>query len=184
MELILELDTALFLLINKSLANPITDALMPIITNLKYWLPIYFIGFGYAILKDKKQGIILLLMSLFITLLADQVSATFIKEWVGRLRPCKVLEDINLLVNCGSGKSFPSSHATNNFAVATIVSFFYKKQKIYFFLIAFLVAISRVFVGVHYPIDIIAGALIGVILAYITIQIYVLIMKKMPQKKP
>jgi undecaprenyl-diphosphatase len=65
------------------------------------------------------------------------------------------------LVGCGPGKSFPSSHATNNFALATILTYYFRKYRYWFYSIAALVAFSRVYVGVHYPIDISAGAILG-----------------------
>jgi undecaprenyl-diphosphatase len=75
------------------------------------------------------------------------------------------LEHINLLVSCGTGKSFPSSHAANNFFAAFILSFFYKKNPWVFYTTASLIAISRVVVGVHYPFDVIGGAIIGTAIA-------------------
>jgi undecaprenyl-diphosphatase len=90
-----------------------------------------------------------------------------IKEWVARPRPChlvhgeQVVQGLHLLVNCGGGKSFPSSHAVNNFAVATVFSRYYRRGSWAFFSWAALIGLSRAFVGVHFPSDILGGALIG-----------------------
>lgn len=177
MEQLLQLDKKLFIFINQGLANPITDFIMPILTNGKNWMPVYIGIFIYLIFVyqkstkhnnysyfeafvSNKKGLIIALVLALGVILSDQISATFIKEWVGRLRPCKTM-DVNLLVNCGSGKSFPSAHATNNFLAASILSFYFRKWRYLFYLIAGLIALSRVFVGVHYPIDITVGGILG-----------------------
>jgi undecaprenyl-diphosphatase len=98
---------------------------------------------------------------LLIVGIADQLSAQVIKPWIGRSRPCHIFEDIILLVNCGSGRSFPSAHATNNFAVGTFLTGMFPRKWWLWLSIALLVAVSRVFVGVHYPLDITAGAFLG-----------------------
>jgi len=166
---LLDFDTKLFLIINKGLSNPITDIVMPFVTESDHWIPVYIILFLWLLVKGGKEGRIIFVLLLVCIILTDQISASLIKEWVGRLRPCKTLDDINLLVNCGSGKSFPSSHATNNFGAAVILTHFRKSWAPILFSIAFLVSISRVFVGVHYPIDILSGAILGSTIAYLLI---------------
>ena len=195
-EHIIQFDKNLFYFINKSISNPVFDFFMPIITNGKVWLPIYLCLFFYLIffnhvsnikrsgikkpfsnyftnlIRYNKKGFIVALMLAIAVVLADQISANLIKDLVGRARPCQELNDINLLVNCGSGKSFPSSHSTNNFAAAVILSYFYKNKAYLFFTLATLVALSRVFVGVHYPIDIFFGAILGWLISMSLIYIY------------
>lgn len=194
-ESIVNLDKQVFYLINIGLSNPVTDFIMPIITNGKVWLPIYLSLFVYLIffnhlktqeylnrnnqlnyfknlLKYNKNGLIIAGLVALSAILADQISAHLIKDLVGRHRPCQELQNIHLLISCGSGKSFPSSHATNNFAAAVILSHFFKKNKLIFFSISSLVAISRVFVGVHYPIDILAGAILGSLISITLLYVY------------
>jgi undecaprenyl-diphosphatase len=79
---------------------------------------------------------------------------------------------VHLLVHCGGGKSFPSSHAANNFGAATILTYFYRKIAWIFFSLAALVAFSRVYVGVHYPFDVLAGAILGMAISAILLLIY------------
>lgn len=185
LDLIINFDKDLFYFLNSTIANPVFDTIMPIITKGRYWMPIYILLFLYLIffnhlkilknegiklnsnyfknlIKYNKVGFAIAILLALSVILADQISANFIKDIVGRLRPCRELDNINLLVHCGSGKSFPSAHATNNFAAAVILSHFFSKNRYYFFSIATIVALSRVFVGVHYPIDITAGAILGV----------------------
>ena len=110
-----------------------------------------------------------------ILFISDKISSAFIKEWVGRPRPCheidgvSVIQGIHMLVDCGPGKSFPSSHATNSFAIGTVLSFYYPRLKWVFLTCAALIALSRIAVGVHYPSDIMGGAIIGSLIALFVI---------------
>ncbi len=89
------------------------------------------------------------------------------KEFFERARPCNALSDVLTPLGCTGSYSFPSNHAINNFAAAAFFSKLFPKYKIILFVSASLVAISRVYLGLHYPSDIIAGAAIGMIFGYI-----------------
>ncbi len=168
MEFLLELDKQLFFLINNGLANPLFDRIMPFITEVESWVLVYLVGFWFLFFKSGKVGKITAVALIITLIVSDQFSSTFLKEWVGRIRPCRTLDSVRLLVDCGGGKSFPSSHAVNNFAAAFVVTHYFKKNYLFFYLTAFLIAFSRVYIGVHYPIDITAGGLIGVCVGFIT----------------
>ncbi|MBS4028665.1 MAG: phosphatase PAP2 family protein, partial [Ignavibacteriales bacterium] len=116
--------------------------------------------------KGSKQTRTALLLLIPLIIFSDQLNSSLLKNIFERPRPCVSLENVRLLVSCGSGYSFPSSHAVNNFAIATLLSMYFRNYRILFFAFASLVAYSRVYVGVHYPSDIIAGALIGICCAY------------------
>ncbi len=161
MEFLLNLDTQLFYFVNVTLANPVTGKFFTLLTQSSNWAMLYLFSALWLLFFDKRRGRIVFVTLIVAILLTDQVSSTLIKELVGRLRPCHTLENINLLVSCGAGKSFPSSHAANNFAAAFVLSFFYKKNPWVFYVTASLIAISRVVVGVHYPGDVLAGAMVG-----------------------
>lgn len=164
---LLNLDIYLFRLINNVLINPLFDKFFPFITEVDSWILLYIIGFWYLFFKSGKIGKLTAVTLIITIIVSDQFSSTFLKEWVGRIRPCHVLDNVRLLVDCGGGKSFPSSHAVNNFAAAFVITYFFKKNYILFYLIAFLMAYSRVYVGVHYPSDVIIGAIIGIIIGFL-----------------
>lgn len=154
------LDRALFHLINGTLANPITDLLMPFFTADLH-LKIFFAACLLLILwKGDARLRWAIIFSLIVVTLTDQLSSHVIKPWVGRLRPCHEMA-VHLLVGCGGGKSMPSSHAANLFGQASFFWIVYRPSAKYLFPLAVIVAFSRVFVGVHYPGDILVGAVLG-----------------------
>ncbi len=179
-EMLQQIDQSIFFFLNHTLANGVTDFLMPLITNDKGLRVIYGLAMILLLWKGNKTMRWMVLGSIFVMVLSDQISAGFLKNLIGRLRPCHTLdvETINLLVGCGGGKSMPSAHAANAFGQAVFFSYFYKNARIYLFVYASLIALSRVFVGVHYLSDIIAGALVGAFAATIMIMLF----KKIPRK--
>jgi undecaprenyl-diphosphatase len=181
MELLTAADRAVFLFLNQTISNPVGDVLWPLITDYDRLPLVRVILIGiwvWLLARGGARGRTAALLLIPVLVLADQLSSTLIKEWVQRPRPCHSIEGvpivpgIHLLVNCGGGKSFPSSHAVNNFAVATLFSFYYPKGRWAFTAWAALVALSRPAVGVHYPSDIIGGAVIGVVVAAFVIWLW------------
>lgn len=155
------IDIEVMRFINVTLSNRVFDVVMPIVTAEWFVRPILVIGIVVAAWKGGKYGRITAVLAIVTVVLSDQLSSHIIKPWVGRLRPCHTLDWVHLLVNCSSGKSFPSSHAVNSFAQAMLWSCRYPKIARYIYPLAALIALSRVFVGVHYPLDITAGAILG-----------------------
>ncbi len=164
-EWVVNLDTELFRFFNGALANPLFDSVMPIITNdwvlravlLSIVIPLLIFG--------KRQGRIAALLCVVAVAFSDQVSSHLIKPIVARVRPCHVVPDVHLLVACSKGLSFPSSHAANSFAAATVMSLSYRRRVWIFIMIAAIISYSRIAVGVHYPLDALAGATVGAICA-------------------
>lgn len=168
MDKLLEIDQQLFLLINRDFANSFFDFILPAFRNPFFWSPFYLFIVVFLILNFKKKGLIILGFLLLTFFLSDQISSHLIKPLVERLRPCNepsFSNYVRLLVPCGSGFSFTSSHATNHFAIAfylIILGFQFKRWLFpVLFFWAFFISIAQVYVGVHYPFDILCGAILG-----------------------
>lgn len=161
LEFLINLDKALFYFINVTLSNPVTDFVMPIITA-DLWLRVLY-GIVALVLLWKGDSKVrwLVLFSALALLITDQAAAGLLKPLINRPRPCHVLENIHLLVGCGGGRSMPSAHAANAFGQAVLFLLYFRKATVYLLVLAALVALSRVFVGVHYPGDIVVGAILG-----------------------
>ncbi|RYD82879.1 MAG: phosphatase PAP2 family protein [Sphingobacteriales bacterium] len=168
MEQLLYWDQVLFHAINSGLANPFFDWLMPLFRNQFIWLPVYIFFAGFFVYNFPPKGFYILLFGLLTFLLSDQLSSHIIKPLVERLRPCNdpfFSQFVRSLIPCGSGFSFPSSHATNHFAFSvfliSIIPFRMRWVLPFALFWAFGVAFAQVYVGIHYPIDVIFGAFLG-----------------------
>lgn len=172
LDIIVQLDRTLFLFFNMTLANPVTDLVMPIITSDVLLRLFYGVAMALLLWKGDARLRWLVLVSVIVLALTDQISAGLLKPMIGRLRPCHVLENINLLVGCGGGKAMPSAHAANAFGQAVLFAVLYRRVRWPLLSFATLVALSRVFVGVHYPADVFAGALLGALVALLLVTIF------------
>jgi undecaprenyl-diphosphatase len=172
LENLIDLDTALFYFFNVKLQNGFFDLLMPVLTNLGYWrIPLGLMVILLLVFGKRKGRVTVLLLVVGIAL-SDQLCNSFLKPLIQRIRPCNVLENIHLLVNCTRAYSFPSSHAMNIFTGCLLLSYSYRKIRLLLFIIAILVSYSRVYVGVHYPFDVLAGVVLGIFCAFIIITLF------------
>ena len=166
-------DILLLKLFNRSFANPLFDFVFPFITDSSNWLLPLIVFFFYLFRDDWRRALKAFLIAVVCLVLTDAVAAQIIKPVVGRIRPSHELVDmIRLLVGRGGKYSFPSNHAANSMAFAIITGFFYPQMRRWLFIIPILVGFSRVYVGVHYPSDVIAGALFGFIIANFILHLY------------
>lgn len=181
-EFLYSVDVAVFHFINVTLANPAGDVLWPLITDYDRFPAVRIIlGALWLVLviRGGARGRTVAFLLIPVLFCADKLSSALIKELVSRPRPCHeiggvpVVQGIHMLVDCGAGKSFPSSHAVNNFAVATLFSRYYRRWRWAFYAWAALVALSRPAVGVHYPSDILGGAVIGTCVALALVAIWI-----------
>lgn len=178
-EQIIQLDHQLFFAINNGLSNFFFDWLMPILRNKYVWIPLYIFIIAFSIKKYKIKGVYLVLFLSATAGFADFTSAKVMKPAFERLRPCndEALKDrVIARVGCGSGKSFPSTHATDHFAIAVfLISIFYKRWRPMLslgILWAASISFAQVYVGVHFPLDITVGALYGSLIGYIFASLY------------
>ena len=177
--MLIEWDQAIFEWINVGLSSSFLDHLLVPIRNKYVWIPLYIFIISFAVFNQKVKGYYFVLFLIFTVGLSDFVSNRLIKKTVQRPRPCHVLSapDIDLKIRCGSGYSFTSNHATNHFALAVFLFLALaktpvKKQRFLLLIWAGMIAIAQVYVGVHYPIDILCGAILGSILAIVTYAMY------------
>ena len=179
LESLQQFDVELFLKIHRGLANPFFDWLLPLMRNRFFWAPLYLFILVFSFLEYKKKGWYIIGMLLATFAMGDLIASRLIKPFVARIRPCNELTLVNDIIHrvpCGSGYSFPSAHATNHFAIAVflIVVFYHKWKGILpaGLIWAFVVSFSQIYVGVHYPIDTIVGALLGTTIGLVTGRIY------------
>jgi len=160
-DILYSIDLAIFYFINGTLSNPLLDKLFPYLTEVKHWYVAYIILWSLCFFKGGRIGKIAAIGTIFLIVCSDQLSSTLLKNYFGRIRPCNFLSDVNILATCSGSFSFPSSHAVNNFAAAVYFYKLFPKYKWIFLSVATIMALTRPYVGVHYPSDIFAGALIG-----------------------
>ncbi len=161
-------DVWLFYAVNHGWSSPVLDVFMSVITTTAYWRPIYAFGIIALLIAGYRKGwrtegsefVWCALVLMASVALFDPLSNVLLKETLQRPRPYLVLGDVYQLVASGGG-SFPSNHALNNAAAATIISHFFPRWKFMAWGIACTIAISRVYVGVHYPSDVLGGVVIG-----------------------
>ncbi len=191
-EFLIQLDRLIFIFFNQTIANGIFDSIMPAITDWDKTIHgriIIFILFTGLLWKGGKTGRTVIFLLIPTLILSDQLNSSFLKNIFARPRPCHliegttIIENVRLLVTCGSGYSFPSSHAANSFAVATIFFVHYKKYWWIYGLYATVVGFSRIYVGVHFPLDIIAGAIVGIFCALFVYFLWLYISTKIIRKK-
>ena len=166
---LVSLDQDAFLSINQGLSNVFFDWLMPILRNQYTWAPLYLFIVVFCIRNYGKKGVLVVLFILITFGVADS-SSNFIKKSVQRVRPCNDIEfkdEINARIGCGGSYSFTSSHAANHFAIALfLIMVFYRRWKPILWLgvvWAGVISFAQVYVGVHYPLDVIAGMLLGTV---------------------
>lgn len=180
MQPIFQLDRQFFYLINGRLHHPWLDQLMPFLRNPQFWVPVYLFLLVMALVNFGKNKWWWILFAACTGIITNYVSSDLIKQNIFRLRPCndpEMADSVRFLLNYKPiSSSFTSSHATNHFGIAAFL--YYSLKDIFgkwpriFFLWAFLIGYAQVYVGVHYPGDIIAGALIGILLGYLWAKVF------------
>ena len=171
----IELDKSLFLFLN-GLHSGYWDTVMLMITRKEFWLPFYLVIL-YFIFKSSGRKTLLVVILFVILLVATDQMCQLIKDFVGRLRPVyepAIMDQVHNVLRKGGLYGFPSSHAANTFATFIFTSLLFKNRLYSFILIiwAALISYSRIYSGVHYPSDVFAGILLGLISGYLFFRLY------------
>jgi len=183
MDLVLEIDRDVFLFLNR-LHTPWLDVVMPWITRTESWIPLYMFLI-YLVIKDYRKNCWAVLVGVALTILfADQVTGNLMKPFFERLRPSHdpSLEGLVHIVDGyrGGCYGFASGHAANTFGVATFVVTILSGHRWirWMFLWAGLMTYSRIYLGVHYPGDIVVGALVGIIGALLMLAVTLYLLRR------
>ena len=165
LETLLVWDEHVFRLINAGWLHPALDRLMPLITDARnYHIP-FLVGAVLILFLDRMRGVRFLALAIVSVVVADAIATHVFKHAFWRTRPCIALEGVRLLAGCVNSPSFPSNHAVNASALATLVALYRPRLWLAAAALAVLVGYSRVYIGTHYPLDVLAGGALGLAVA-------------------
>lgn len=175
-----EWDSRLFLWLNHQLQNPLFDAMLPFFRDSVFWMPLYLFIIVFVFLNFDHKGWWWVLAFLTTVAITDLTGTYLFKETIQRIRPCNEPDlsgQVRLLIrSCPGGYSFLSNHAANHFGMATFLIFTFGRifnSWVYvFYLWAILISFAQIYVGAHYPLDILGGAVSGIITGYFTALVY------------
>lgn len=173
-------DKKMFVVLNGKWTNSFFDTILPYFRDSVFWAPLYLFALVFIAVNYGKKGWWWSLAFICTVAIADIISSRVFKVGFERLRPCQdpfFFDQVRLLLkHCSSSYSFTSSHAANHFGMATFVSItLYSTfgRWIYLsFLWAFFIAYAQIYVGVHYPLDVLGGGTIGVLAGLLTASVF------------
>lgn len=175
LETLIHWDEKLFLFLNGLHADWL-DPIMRFITGRNEWIPLYLLIIILIIRQLGWRSVFMLLGFGLLITLADQSASGFFKPFFERLRPChnpEIEHLVHTIKRCGGQYGFASSHASNTFALGTFLFLVYRNMWSKLMLVwAAVVSYSRIYAGVHYPGDILMGAILGVLSAFIVYWLY------------
>jgi len=182
MQQLINLDRTLFERINGQWTHPWLDQVFPVLTDLHqiWWISFLLLPaiVLFWIWRQRARSAVFLLMLISAIALSDMVSYRIIKPSINRSRPEFSGVQVQLRTHSHTGRSFPSNHAANNFAAATILTVAFPTFAPAFFAAALIVAYSRIYVGVHYPLDVIGGASLGIAMAALIYTLFILLSRR------
>ena len=179
MDYLINVDTDILLYLN-GLHSPFFDTFMMLFTGKWIWIPLY-LSLAYILFKNMtpKQAITCIVAIALVIVVSDQMSSSLIRHAVGRLRPANLENPISNMVHIvdgyrGGRYGFPSSHAANSFGLVFFLFFLLRKNPLPTVMIVWAIVncYSRIYLGVHYPGDILCGALVGLVAATLVWMIY------------
>jgi undecaprenyl-diphosphatase len=187
------MDQQILFLINHTWAHPLLDRVMAVLSSLDFWWPFLIAAGLIAVIWGSFRMRMMLLTAGLAIAMSDALVVRTLKEVVGRPRPHEMLEGVRTLdlaaveprflavtmplkekysvarIRPPRGNSFPSAHAANNFAVAAVCAVFFRRWGWLLFLPAVLVSYSRVYVGSHWPLDILVSCLLGLGVGFLVV---------------
>lgn len=165
-----QLDLSILYFFNRTIASGFLDCFFDAITNVHYWYPVYVLAGIYLIYRFRWRGVWMVVAAVLVIVTTDSLGHYIVKPLVHRDRPCTMLPSGEYIVNWirlpdGSrgDPSFPSNHALNNFAIAAYFFTIWQRKRnvVWLFGVALLISLGRVYEGLHYPSDVLGGAIIG-----------------------
>ena len=171
-EWLIAADWNLFRIINGQLSCPAFDGLLPLWRTPEFWTPLYLFLIVFMWINFRKAALWWMLYFVVTVSMMDLIGNKLIKQTVQRIRPCNdpsIFPDLILRIpHCGTGYSFISNHAANHFALAMFafltLGAVARKWRWLFFVWAFSIGWAQIYVGVHYPFDVLAGAFVGILM--------------------
>lgn len=183
---LVEMDQSLFFLINTRFSNQFFDSFFPFITDLHknfyFAIIVYPLIIFLLVRKHSKKGFVIFLVLLLNLATIDLVGNHGFKKQFQRTRPGDNALIQSIVRSPYGGFSFVSNHAANIFGLALFLGFFLKKYRRFLFFLAFLIGFSRVYNGVHYPLDVLGGAMLGLMISYGYIKVFVWLDEKRTAK--
>lgn len=182
-----QLDLDILYFFNVTLSSSFLDVAMPFLTSSRNWIPVYSLAALFLVWKYKWRGVRIVFAIALMVGVANTITNVFVKELIERPRPCatdalgaQMIPWILLPDGMRFGFSMPSSHAVNNFATAMFFFVLFPTRKVFLwlFITASIVASTRLYLGLHYPTDTLAGAILGVALGYVFAKGYTLLESK------
>ncbi|MEP7195814.1 MAG: phosphatase PAP2 family protein [Saprospiraceae bacterium] len=150
-----------------------------------FWVPLYLMLISWIAIYNKKHFYIILISSFIVVALTDQFSSNLLKKFFKRERPCRELyfkDHFESLINCSGGYSFPSTHATNHAGIGIFLFLILSKslpRGRYFLLIwPVLIGFAQIFVGVHFPFDVVFGLILGNLIGFVCFRLLQTILSK------
>jgi undecaprenyl-diphosphatase len=175
LEALLGWDERIFRLVNEGWLHPALDHLMPFATDARNYTTPFILAAILILYMGRLRGLRFLALAAVSVVVADAISTHVFKHVVLRTRPCIALEGVRQLVGCVNSPSFPSNHAANAAALATLATLFMPRLGLPAVALAMLVGYSRIYVGAHYPLDILVGGVLGIAVALVFSEVMTLL---------